>query len=114
MQNPMSFTVSELKKRLTSMGFSISGMKAELINRFKDADPPGNWITDIEAEEEQDLIGAVGGIRSCNMTELKCEIDNLHREKMELMEQELRRVEREELLRVSPRIEVSTLETSRK
>lgn len=44
------FTVAALKRKLQQMQLSTAGNKAELILRMNQADPSGQWITDIDTD----------------------------------------------------------------
>lgn len=44
------FTVAALKEKLRQMNLSTAGNKAELILRLNQADPSGQWISDIDAD----------------------------------------------------------------
>lgn len=40
------FTVAALKKKLSALGLSIAGHKAELVAHMMEADPSGAWMDD--------------------------------------------------------------------
>ena len=73
-RNPNDFTIKELKEKLSKLGLTISGSKADLIARLDDADPTGNWML---CEEEIIDNTEVNGERNV----LLKEIEILRREK---------------------------------
>lgn len=111
-KNPSDFTVPQLKEKLRELGLSVVGNKPELIGRLTEADPSGNWMSEI-SEMPQVSVTAQGSLRNDDDEGTQAvpayyerEIEIYRREK-ELAERELQFAQRElEIVRQMQRLNV--------